>query len=101
MCRLVWTIAVPFAPKTLYSWSPGAYFNLRLSTPGKIFSRQRVEVFFLFQKTGFDISCRLSLMETISCHILHSGKVRKKITNLLSAELAKRVVMFNMLSANM
>ena len=36
-----------------------------LSTLGKIFSRRHFELFFLFsQKTGFDISCNLSPMET-------------------------------------
>ena len=47
------------------------------------------------QNTGFDISCKLSLMETIcmKCQILFSEKNKKNIINLSSAELAKRVVM--------
>ena len=47
-----------------------------------------------FPKIGFDISYKLSPVETIcmKCQILFSGKIRKNIFNLLSAELAKRVV---------
>ena len=62
-----------------------------LSTLGKIFSRRLTENFSYFsQKTGFDIPCKLSPMETIcmKCQILFSEKNKKKI-NLLSAELAK------------
>ena len=35
--------------------------------------------FFFFQKTGFDISCKLSPVETIcmKCQILFSGKNKK------------------------
>ena len=49
---------------------------------------------YFSQKTGFDISCKLSPMETIciKCKILLSGKKKKNITNLLSAENAQRVV---------
>ena len=40
--------------------------ELRLSTLGKIFSRQHIEISLLFfQKTGFDISCKLSPMENL------------------------------------
>ena len=49
---------------------------------------------YFSQKTGFDISCKLSPLETIcmNCQILFSGKTRKNIISLVSAELAKRVV---------
>ena len=47
------------------------------------------------QKTGFDISCKFSLLEKIcmECQRSFSGKNKKNITNLSSAELVKRVVM--------
>ena len=51
--------------------------------------------FFLFsQKTGFDISYKLSSVETIcmKCQILFSGKNEKNIINLSSAELTNRVL---------
>ena len=39
---------------------------LMLSILGKIFSRQRFEIFSYFsQKTGFDILCKLSPVETL------------------------------------
>ena len=43
------------------------------------------------KKTGLDISCKLSLMETIcmKCQILFFGK---NITNLSSADTAKRIL---------
>ena len=42
--------------------------------------------FFFLKKTGFDISCRLSPLETncMKCEILHSGKNRKCIILSLS-----------------
>ena len=45
-------------------------------------------------KSGFDISCKLSPMETIcmKCQILFSGKNKKNVINLSSVELAKTVV---------
>ena len=63
-----------------------------LSTLGKIFSRQHFEIFFLIfsQKTGFDISCKLSTI-CMKCQILFSGK-NKNIISLPSAENAQRVV---------
>ena len=41
-----------------------------------------------------DNSCKLSPGETIcmNCQILLSGKNKKNVTNILSAELAQRVV---------
>ena len=60
-----------------------------------------VQYFCYFaQKTGFDSSCKLSTMETIcmECRILFSGKDKKNITNLSSAEIAQRVVKVNPLS---
>ena len=66
------------------------------STLGKIFTRRHFEIFFflILQKTGFDISCKLSPMKIIcmQCQILFSGKNKKNIINLSSAELAQRVV---------
>ena len=46
---------------------------------------------YFSQKTGYDISCRLSPKETIcmKCHILFSEKNKKNIVNLSSAENAK------------
>ena len=50
--------------------------------------------FYFSQKTGLDTSCKLSPMETIcmKCQILFSGRSKKNIINLSSADLAKRVV---------
>ena len=66
--------------------------NLKLSMLGKIFSRQHFDIFFynFFQKTGFDISYKLSPNETICMKYLNlfSGKNKKNI-NLMSAELAQ------------
>ena len=49
---------------------------------------------YFSQKTGYDISCKLSPKETIcmKCRILFSGKNKKNIINLSSAENAQRVV---------
>ena len=67
---------------------------LMLSTLRK-FSAADVSKYFscFYQKTGFDISCKLSPMETIcmKCTIPISGKNKKNIIKLLSAELAQRV----------
>ena len=48
------------------------------------------------QKTGLDISCKLSPMETICLkyQILFSVKNKKHIVSLLSAEFVHRVVKF-------
>ena len=48
-------------------------------------------VFNFFQKTGFDISWKVSPMESIcmKCLILFSGRNKKSIIKLTSAELAK------------
>ena len=68
--------------------------NLTLSTLGKIFSRQQKYFSYFSQKTGFGILCKLSPAETIciKCQILFSGKNKKTIISLSSAESAKRVV---------
>ena len=61
----------------------------------KISADDNLKYFSYFsQETGFDISCKLSLMETIciKCQILFSGKNKKNFINLSSAELAQRVV---------
>ena len=73
--------------------------ELTLNTLGKIFSRQHFEIFFSYfsQKTGYDISCKLSPKETVcmKCQILFSGKNKKNIINLSSAKNAQRVVKVN------
>ena len=53
--------------------------------------------FLFFQKIGVDISGKLSLNETIcmKCQILFSGKNKKYINDLSSAEFAHRVVKIN------
>ena len=60
------------------------------------FSADSILKYFSYfsQEKGFDISCKLSPLETIfmKCQILFSGKYKKNIINLSSAELAKRVV---------
>ena len=55
------------------------------------FSRRDFEIFFYYfsQKTGFDLSGKLSPLETIrmKCHSLFSGeKKEENIINLLSAQ---------------
>ena len=69
---------------------------IMLSMLGNNISRQHIEIFFsyFFQKTGFDISRKLSQMETIciKCQILFSGKNKKNIIDLLSAGFAQKVV---------
>ena len=58
------------------------FATLTLSALGKIFSRQHFEIIScFFQKGGFDISCKLSPLETICIKflILFSGKNQKKI----------------------
>ena len=46
------------------------------------------------QKTDFDVSCQLPPGETVcvKCQILCSGKNKKNIVNMSSAELANRVL---------
>ena len=64
----------------------------------KIFNRRHSEIIFLFfsKQTGFDITCKLSPMETVcmKCQILFSrkNKNKKTIIKVSSAELAHRVV---------
>ena len=63
---------------------------LTLSIPSKIFSRRHTEIFFLFsQKTGLDISCKLSQWRQCAWNVKSCflGKIKKNITNLLSAAL--------------
>ena len=71
---------------------------LMLSTLGKNFSRRQIDDIFSYfsRKTGFDISCKLSPMETIcmKCQILFSGTNKKNII-LSSVEYAHRVVEAN------
>ena len=69
------------------------------STHGKMFSADDLLKYFSYfsQKTGFDISCKLSLIETICMkyQILFYGENKKNIINLSSAELAQRVIKVN------
>ena len=53
---------------------------------------------YFSQKTGFDISCKLSASQTMymKCHNhFFSGKNNKNIMNFSSAELAQRVLKVN------
>ena len=68
---------------------------LARNTLGKIFIRRQIDFSILFfQKTGFDISCKLSPLETIcmECQILFAGKNKKNIINFLFANFAQRAV---------
>ena len=68
--------------------------SLRLALWVKFAADDILKYFSYFsQKTGFDISCKLS-KETIcmKCQIQFSGKNKKNIINLSSAENAQRVV---------
>ena len=71
----------------------GLFTILTLSTLGKISEDDISKLFsYFFQKTGFDISCKLYPMVTICiCEIEFSSKKKKKnknITSLSSAEYA-------------
>ena len=58
---------------------------------GKFSEDEILKLFSYFsQKTGFDIPCKLSPLETIcmECQILFSRKSKKNMINLLSAEFA-------------
>ena len=61
-----------------------------------IFSRRQIDDIFLifFQKTGFDISCKLSPKETIcmKCHILFSEKNKKNISKCRLLKILPRVL---------
>ena len=64
-----------------------------LSMLGKNFSRQHFEYFSLFsQKTGFDSTCKLCPIRIICMkhQILFSGKNKRNIINLSSAEFAHK-----------
>ena len=52
---------------------------------------------FSFQKTGFDISCKLSPMETIcmKCQILFSVKIKKNISKCCLLKILPRVLSDN------
>ena len=61
----------------------------------KFYAKDILKYFSYFsQKTGFEISCKLSPLETIcmNCQILFPQKNKKNI-NFLSAEFAQREVM--------
>ena len=86
-------LLLPNPPTTTHPARVHFFFFVEL----KFFSRRHIGIFlfFLFSpKTGFDNSCKLSPTETIctKCQILLSGKNKKTMINLSSAELAHRVV---------
>ena len=66
-----------------------------------LFSGKNKKKYFSYfpQETGFDISCKLSPLETIcmKCQTLFSGKNKKNINYLLSAGFAQRVVKIKVL----
>ena len=111
MRRLIWVFAGRTCPVTFSDVGVLLCYDnitLTLSILSKIFGRRHFEIYFLYflylkyisyfsQKTGFDISCKLSPKETIcmKCQILFSGKNKKNI-NLSSAENSQRVVKVNM-----
>ena len=69
-----------------------------LSMQDIIISRQHFDFFSYFShRKGFHISCKLFPMETIGmkCQILFSGKNKKNVINLSSAEFAQRVAKVN------
>ena len=71
---------------------------LTLSMQGKIAAGDILKYFSYFSmKKGFDISCKLSPLETIclKCRILFSGKNEKNVINLSSSESAHSMVSVN------
>ena len=70
--------------KTLFSWKR---FNIiNIITLLAISADDKFVIFFLFsQKTGFDISCKLSLLETICMKYQNLFSVENK-KNISSAE---------------
>ena len=66
------------------------YFQQTLSTLVKILADDILKYFY-FSQNSFDISCKLYPMETIciKCEILFSGKNKKNVLNLSSAELPR------------
>ena len=94
-CRSNKTIVWILALSALLLGLPGRK-KITLNTLGKNFSRPHFEIFFLifFQKIGFDTSCKLSPYETVcmKCQSLFSGKNKKNIINLSTAEFAQRMV---------
>ena len=64
-----------------------------LTMLGKISSKQHIEVFFLFsQKTGFDIPCKLSLLETICMQIVSIGDNMHGMSNPVLWENKKNII---------
>ena len=79
---------------------PLAEVLLKLSTLGKIFSNFHRKQDLTFhanwrQFTGFDFSCKLLETICMKIQILFSGKNKKNITYLMSAELAQKMVTVN------
>ena len=74
------------------------FSSLTLRTLGKIFSGRHIDIFSYFpHKTSFDVSCKLSPLETIcmKCQNLFSRKNKKKNHQLMChlLTLAQRVIM--------
>ena len=71
-------------------------FHLTLCMLGNFSADDILKCFsYVYKKTGFDSSCKLSPMKTIcmECHIqFFLGIIRQNIINLSSAELAQGVV---------
>ena len=73
----------------------GRFIYSMICTLGKNSADGILKYFSYFSlKTGFDILCKLSLMETIcmKCQNLFSEQNKKNVNNLSSAELAQRVI---------
>ena len=68
------------------------FFPLTLSTLGKIFSRRHIEIFFFIISRNHILVFHAIETVCMKCQILISGKNKKNIISLLSAEVAHRVV---------
>ena len=78
-----------------------AFFFETLCMLGKNFSRQHYEILFYFspRKQNLTTLCKLSPKETVcmKCQILFSGKNKKNIISLSSAEFARSMLSVNWL----
>ena len=82
-----WNAKSPFSLK---EWD-----SLMLSTLDKFFCRQHFEIFFLIFSEKQDLTFNANCLQwrQFACNVKPvSRKNKKTITNLLSAELAQRVV---------
>ena len=72
--------------------------HLTFISPWANSADDKLVIFFLFfPKIGFDIACKLFLLETIyiKCILLFSGKNKKKYFNMSSAENFTRMLSIN------